>query len=70
LYTPTPKEEKKACKPEERIQHGSKSQFDSEMKESMYKDCILEKTFVEVSITSCSKIRIEHGSRNWKTPEQ
>jgi hypothetical protein len=27
LYRPTPKEVKKACKPEERIQQGSKSQF-------------------------------------------
>jgi hypothetical protein len=44
LYRPTPNEVKKACKPEERIQHGSKSQFDSEMEESMYRDCITEKT--------------------------
>jgi hypothetical protein len=42
LYRPTPNEVKKAYKPEERSQHGSNSQFNSEMEESMYKDFIPE----------------------------
>jgi hypothetical protein len=70
LYRPTPNEVKKAYKPEERIQHGSKGQFDSEMEESMFRDCITEKTNCSISITSCSKLRIEHGSRHWKGLEQ
>jgi hypothetical protein len=32
LYRPTPKEVKKACKPKERIHHGSKGRFSSDMK--------------------------------------
>jgi hypothetical protein len=63
LYEPTPKEEKNFCKPKKRIQHRSKSQFGSEMKESMYRDSI---PVVQVSITSCSKHIIEIGSRHWK----
>jgi hypothetical protein len=70
LYRPTPNKVRKACKPKERIWHGSKSQFDYEMEESLYRDCIPEKTYVQVSITSCSKLRIERGRRNWKGIEQ
>jgi hypothetical protein len=70
LYRPTPKEVRKACKPEEGIQHGSKSQFDSELEESMYRIASLKRQIVQVSITSCSKLRIEHGNRHWKGIEQ
>jgi hypothetical protein len=66
FYIPTTKEVRKAYKPEERIQHRSKSQFNYNMEESMYKDCIPRKTFVQVSITFFLKLRIEHGSRHWK----
>jgi hypothetical protein len=70
LYRPTPNEVRKSCKPEERIQNGSKSQFEFEMEESMYVDFIPENKFVQVSITSRSKLRIEHGISHWKGLEQ
>jgi hypothetical protein len=66
LYIPTPKEIRKAYKPEEGIQHGYKSQFDSKLEESMYRIASLKRQIVQVSITSCSKLIIEHGNRNLK----
>jgi hypothetical protein len=70
LYRPTPKEVRKTCKPEEGIQHGSKSQFDFELEESMYRIASLRRKIVQVSITSNSKLRIEHGNMHWKGLER
>jgi hypothetical protein len=65
-YKPAPKDLKKVCNHEERIQHGSKSQFGSEKEEELYRDYLLGSTIVQISITFCSRLRIEQGSSHWK----
>jgi hypothetical protein len=49
LYRPTPKEIKKECKPEERIEHGSKRQIGSEKEEELCKDYLRGSTIVQIS---------------------
>jgi hypothetical protein len=66
LYRPVPKDVKKACVLYERIQHESKSQFGSEEEEQLYRDYLPGRTIVQISITSCSKLRIEQGRSHWK----
>jgi hypothetical protein len=65
-----PKDVKKACVLYERIQHGSKSQFGSEEEEQLYRDYFPRRTIFQIFIASCSKLKIEHGSRSWKDLEK
>jgi hypothetical protein len=70
LYIFSPKEEKKAYKLGERIQEGCNIQFVSEKEEELYKDYLPGSIIFQISITSCSKLRIMQGSRHWKDPGQ